>query len=76
MLVPKKGYNFGAIIELKYNSSKISKERLKQSANVALNQIIKKDYINSLLFDKESSIYIYGVAFYKKNVQVVSKKLR
>lgn len=76
MLVPKKGYNFGAIIELKYNSSKISKERLKQSANVALNQIIKKDYINSPLFDKESSIYIYGVAFYKKNVQVVSEKLR
>lgn len=76
VLIPKNNNSFGAVIEIKYLSNRLSEERLKKTAEVALNQIIKKGYHNSPMLNKASSIYIYGLAFYKKNVQVVSKKIK
>ena len=76
MIAPKDGYNFGAVIELKYVSNRLSTDRLKKAAESALNQIIKKEYSSSPLFNKTTSIYAYGLAFYKKHVQVVSKKIK
>ena len=76
LITPKKGYNFGAIIEIKHLSNRISIDRLKNTAEAALNQIIKRNYLDNPLLKNVPNIYIYGVAFYKKNVKVVSKKIK
>ena len=67
---------FGAVIEIKYHASPVSATRLLASAERALSQIEKKDYLDELIHADAKPIYAYGFAFMKNKVAVQSKKIR
>ena len=67
-LMPKKSSAPGIIIELK--STKNAQENLKELAASALKQIEEKRYDTALLAKGVNDIYKYGIAFYKKNVEI------
>ena len=70
-LVPKNSSTPGIIIELK--AAKSAQENLQVLAEDALEQIEQKRYDTALLAEGVTDIYKYGIAFYKKNVEIVVK---
>lgn len=70
-LVPKSSSTPGIIIELK--AAKSAQENLQVLAEDALEQIEQKRYDTALLAEGVTDIYKYGIAFYKKNVEIVVK---
>ena len=70
-LVPKNFSTPGIIIELK--AAKSAQENLQVLAEDALEQIEQKRYDTDLLAEGVTDIYKYGIAFYKKNVEIVVK---
>ena len=70
-LVPKNSSTPGIIIELK--AAKSAQENLQMLAEAALEQIEQKRYDTALFAEGVNDIYKYGIAFYKKNVEIVVK---
>lgn len=76
MVSPKSPKSFGAVIEIKYNKTRLSTTRLKESSEAALKQIIDNEYTNELLSTDSKPVYAFGFAFMKNKVEVASKKIR
>lgn len=64
-------YNY--IIALQLKVAKSAQENLQVLAEDALGQIEQKRYDTALLAEGVTDIYKYGIAFYKKNVEIVVK---
>ncbi|MBQ7617984.1 MAG: PD-(D/E)XK nuclease domain-containing protein, partial [Desulfovibrio sp.] len=71
MLIPKRQYDHGIVIEFKTIESDREKS-LEISCLNALKQIHEKQYINKLLSRDipKNNIYVYGFAFHGKNVMI------
>lgn len=67
----------GIIIELKVLDEKIAEDRidteLEKSAQNALNQIERKQYVSAMKQEGLSEFFKIGVAFYKKHVKLMSQ---
>lgn len=67
----------GIIIELKVLDKKIAEDRidteLEKSAQNALNQIERKQYVSAMKQEGLSEFFKIGVAFYKKHVKLMSQ---
>lgn len=74
-LSPKDPRRKAIIIELKAQE-KITKEELKTLANKGLEQIERKEYFDGLTPSICSSVLEYGIAFSKKEVEIVCKERR
>lgn len=72
----KRGYPFSYVIELKKRNGKKSREELQKTAEVALQQILKKNYCEDALRDGSEQVFAYGFAFSGKNVAVKSAKVK
>lgn len=72
-LTPKDPKRKAIIIELK-SQDKRTKEKLKTLAIQGLNQIEQKEYFQGLNPSRCSSVLEYGIAFSKKEVEIVSKE--
>jgi Protein of unknown function (DUF1703)./Predicted AAA-ATPase. len=75
LIAPKKKDGVGVIIEVKNNRSKQSTQNLQKLAQNALKQIIDRQYQAALLKAGITTIYGYGIAFYKQSVQTAAAKL-
>lgn len=66
----------GILIELKVLEEKVTEDRidaeLKKSAQDALEQIEKKQYVSSMRQEGYSQFFMIGAAFYKKHVKLMS----
>ena len=60
---PKKEYDIGMVIEVKYTNYQLSEARLIQTAQVGLNQILKKSYFQELKARNCKSILLFGISF-------------
>ena len=70
-LAPKEPVLPGIIIEIKV-ADKSGEAVLKQLAHTALKQIEEKKYDTELRLQGVDTIYKYGIAFYNKNVEIVT----
>ncbi|MBQ7243657.1 MAG: hypothetical protein IJS52_05580 [Bacilli bacterium] len=68
--------HFGAAIKIKYHAKPISSARLLNSAENALKQIERKEYIDELQIHSADPIYAYGFAFMKNKVAIKAKRIK
>ena len=68
--------HFGAAIKIKYHAKPISSARLLNSAENALKQIERKEYIDELQIHSSDPIYAYGFAFMKNKVAIKAKRIK
>ena len=68
--------HFGAVIEIKYHAKPISSARLLSSAENALKQIERKEYVDELQIHSADPIYAYGFAFMKNKVAIKAKRIK
>lgn len=70
-LIPKVAHQPGIIIEFKKVWPK-TKKSLEQMAQIALDQIIERDYLSELRNHKVEKIIAYGIGFQRKKVAIKS----
>lgn len=72
ILFPKHKNDIGVIIETKYVNYQLSKNRLQETAKVAITQIQKKKYFQSLSLHECKKIILFGIAFDKRGEHQIS----
>ncbi|MBQ7995087.1 MAG: AAA family ATPase [Bacilli bacterium] len=73
LMIPKNKKETGFIIEIKLIKARTTAERLKNAAEVGLNQIEKNEYYRVLEEQGITNYVCYGIAFQGKKVSVVYK---
>ena len=73
ILIGSEDGQLGIIMELKYGSTK---KELAALCEKAISQVIEKQYAEPLIEEGYENIYIYGMAFHKKNCCVRVEKVK
>ena len=78
IMIPKNNNQPGIIVEIKQSKSKtqLSKARLTNLANKAIEQIKQKDYPELLRKNNCANIYLFGFAFQNKSSIIVSEEYK
>ncbi len=75
LITPKSKKGNAIIIELKCLKNITSSSNMKISANAAIQQIKKNDYMNVLKDNGISEAILYGISFHKNKAEIVSEKV-
>ncbi len=74
IVINKQNKDIGLVNEIKNIKVRTTKERLDNSVKVVLKQIIAKGYEQELITLGVKNIMLFGVAFYKNKVSIITKK--
>lgn len=75
LMTPKSKEKTGIITELKCLKNKASSSNMKLSANSAIQQIKKNDYLDVMRSNGLSEAILYGISFYKNKIEIASEKV-
>jgi len=74
LIMPLVGNHKTSAVILEFKKTR-DKEKLEESAEIAINQIKEKKYIDEARKRGATDIYIYGIGFYKKEIKVIMEQL-